>query len=107
MEKKVKTLKEKMKRDLETETKSKDSTAVHEGKFSNAHTKVYHSSFIQPSAVLMKMKVSFPMHIQKYTTHSFNPVLFSFPQTPHPKFISCILGTIILFILHLNYQKLH
>jgi hypothetical protein len=57
---------------------------------------------------LQNMKVSFPKYIQMCTTlHSFIPVLFSCPQTLYPKFISCILGTIVLFILHLNYQKLH
>jgi hypothetical protein len=55
MEKKVNTLKEKMKHDLDRKrkTEAKDSTAEREGKFSNAYTNVYHSTFIRPSAVLI------------------------------------------------------
>jgi hypothetical protein len=64
------------------ERKTQETTAEYEGKISNARTNVYHSTFI-------------------------HPIAFSCPQTPYPKFIPCILGTIILFILHLNYQKLH
>jgi hypothetical protein len=83
MEKKLKTLQEKMKKDLQMERE-------------------------KHRIQLQNIKVRSPMHMQMCTTlHSFIPVLYSCPQTPYPELISCILGTIILIILYLNYQKLH
>jgi len=57
---------------------------------------------------LQKMKVSFPTYTIKCVplySHSISAVLMS--PVHITIIIYCILGAIMLIILHLNYQKLH
>ena len=83
LEKEVKNLKEKLKKDFKS---ARDKT----------------------NGDLQKMKVSFPTYTIKCVplySHSISAVLMS--PVHINIIISCILGAIILIILHLNYQKLH
>ena len=57
-------------------------------RFPSHTTNVYHSTFIQPSTVLLSPQTTYP---------SSNNYEF---------FLFCILGAMILIILHLSYQKL-
>jgi len=87
MENSVTQLKEKMRKGLEKESEQHrrqlQNTTV---RFPTHTTNVNHSTFIQPSAVLISSES-----------------LLNFTSL---EFISCILRAMILIYLHLNYQKL-